>query len=76
MHTQQVPDGALHLWLYQTEALAEVIDESVIATTFRIKDESTIPRRDDSISDYFYGASCMYVRMLCMHVCMYVCIYE
>jgi hypothetical protein len=64
----QVPDGTLRLWLYQTEALAEVMDETVIGTTFRIKDESTIPARDDSISDYFYG-KILYVYV---HVCMYV----
>jgi hypothetical protein len=51
----QVPDGKLRLWLYQTESVAPFVDEAVIASTFRIRDETTVPTRDDSTSDYFYG---------------------
>jgi hypothetical protein len=51
----QVPDGPLHLWLYQTESLVDSLDEGLIASTFRIQDDSTVPQRDDSVSDFFYG---------------------
>jgi hypothetical protein len=53
----QVPDGPLHLWLYQTESLVDAMDETLIAGTFRISDDKTIPGRDDSVSDFFYGTS-------------------
>jgi hypothetical protein len=51
----QVPDGKYILYLYQTESIADVVDETSISSTFRIEDISMIPERDDRISDFYYG---------------------
>jgi hypothetical protein len=51
----QVPDGNYIFHLYQTESIAEIVDETTIGSIFRIEDVTTIPERDESISDFYYG---------------------
>jgi hypothetical protein len=65
---KQVPDGEYILYLYQTESIADLVDETAIADVFRIENISLIPERDDSITDFFYGTyMCMYAWT--MYVC-------
>jgi hypothetical protein len=52
---EQLPDGEYTLYLYQTEPLGEVVDDSLIASMFRIENDATLPQRQDGISDFFYG---------------------
>ena len=61
-----MPDGKYMLYLYQTETVAELVDESVISATFRIPGTSSIPERVDGISDFYYGEpSAVLGRALC-----------
>ncbi len=56
IHTYwQVPDGKYTLYLYQTESISDVVDETTVSSIYKIEDVSGIPDRDDSISDFYYG---------------------
>ncbi len=70
----QVPDGKFTLHLYQTEQLSEVVDDSLITTTFRIPEAqaSAVPPRAEGISDFYYGTVCVYIYI---YIYIFVCIY-